>query len=229
MNFRHLAATSALLLGSLSSVLSAEAKPAAPPEGKSAAPTQPTEPKKKMETATFAGGCFWCIEAALERLEGVDTVESGYTNGKTKDPTYEQVCSGLTGHTEAVKIAFDPAVISYEKLLKVFLDLIDPTQVNAQGPDHGTQYRTGIYFHDDSQKATAEKLKQELAASGKYSKPIATEIQAAATWYAAEDYHQDYHEKHFEAGTGNYGYLCHVSAPKLEKLKKMGVALKAKK
>jgi peptide-methionine (S)-S-oxide reductase len=190
---------------------------------------KPVEAKTKMETATIAGGCFWCIEAALERLLGVESVESGYTNGKLKNPTYEQVCSGLTGHTEAVKITYDPKVISYEQLLKIFFHLIDPTQLNAQGPDRGTQYRSGIYYSTDEQKAAAEKVKEEVAKEGKYTKPIVTEIQKAGEWYPAEEYHQDYFTKHYEAKTGNWGYLCHVSAPKVEKLEKMGVALKPKK
>jgi peptide-methionine (S)-S-oxide reductase len=205
-----------------------DAKPATEAKNKESAKTDTTE-KKEMKTATIAGGCFWCIEAALERVKGIESVESGYTNGKTKNPTYEEVCSGLTGHTEGVKVTYDPSVITYEQLLRLFFELIDPTQVNAQGPDRGTQYRTGIYYTEESEKAIAQKLIKELTESGKYSKPIATEVEQAATWYPAEAYHQDYFTKHYEAGTGNHGYLCAVAAPKVEKLKKLGVALKEKK
>jgi peptide-methionine (S)-S-oxide reductase len=219
MKFSLISCLALLAIGT--SLAADDAKPAAA----KTEPTKPTAPKS-METVTLAGGCFWCIEAALERIQGISDVQSGYTNGKTKNPSYEEVCTGLTGHTEAVKITFDPAVITFEKVVEVFFALIDPTQVNAQGPDRGTQYRSGIYFANDAQKAAAEKLKTALATSGKYTKPIATEVVEAGTWYPAEEYHQNYFEKHYEAGTGNWGYLCNVSAPKVEKLKTLGVALK---
>ncbi len=226
----------AILLGLVPASAAEPEKPTSMPEKSEKASESPnapeskkTEPdKKKMEVATIAGGCFWCIEGALERLEGVASVESGYTNGKVKNPKYDQVCSGLTGHTEAVKITFDPAVITFEKLLQVFFELIDPTQLNAQGPDKGTQYRSGVYFHNDEQKAIALKVKAEVDKSGKWPKPVVSEIVAAETWYPAEEYHQDYFTKHYEAGTGNWGYLCHVTAPKIAKLQKLGVALKSK-
>lgn len=196
----------------------------------SAPPTDSNKPtvtkEKKMETATIAGGCFWCLEATFERVKGVENVVSGYTAGKTKNPTYEQVCSGLTGHTEAVQITFNPAEVTFESLLRLFFELHDPTTLNAQFPDTGTQYRSGIYCHDDKQKETAEKLKKELDSSGKFKKPIVTEIQKLDVFYPAEDSHQDYFESHYEKGTGNWGYLCRIVAPKVEKLKKLGVELK---
>jgi peptide-methionine (S)-S-oxide reductase len=225
--------TTALAVLVFASCGAAEDKPAkeadAKPQKESAeaANTKPTT--KKMETATIAGGCFWCIEAALERVKGIEKAEAGYTNGKTKNPTYEEICTGLTGHTEGLKVTYDPEVISYEKLLRLFFELIDPTQVNAQGPDRGTQYRTGIYYETEAQKAIADKVKAELDQSGKYSKKIATEIEKAGVWYPAEEYHQDYFDKHYEKGTGNHGYLCNVAAPKVDKLKKLGVELKEKK
>lgn len=179
-----------------------------------------------METATLAGGCFWCIEATLERLKGVEKAVSGYTGGKTKNPDYEAICTGLTGHAEAVQITFDPQVITFEALLKVFFQLHDPTTLNAQWPDTGTQYRSAIFYSDDTQKATAEKVLKEEDASGHFKKPIVTEITKLGEWYPAEAYHQDYFNTHMDKGTGNYGYVCKVVAPKVEKLKKLGVALK---
>jgi peptide-methionine (S)-S-oxide reductase len=190
------------------------------------APSKPQSEKPKMEIATIAGGCFWCLETTLGRVVGVEKVISGYTGGKTKDPTYEEVCSGLTGHAEAVQITFDPSIISYEKILDVFFALHDPTTLNAQGGDHGTQYRSAIYYHDDAQKAAAEKSKKALDASGHYSKPAVTEITKLGVWYPAEAYHQNYFNEHMPKGTGNLGYLCNVVAPKVEKLKKLGIALK---
>ena len=183
-------------------------------------------PAPTMETATLAGGCFWCLEATFQRLKGVDKVVSGYTGGKTKNPTYEEICTGLTGHAEAVQITYDPKVITYETLLQVFFALHDPTTLNAQKPDTGTQYRSAIYYHSDAQKAAAEKAKKDLDAAGTYPKPVVTEITALGTWYPAEDYHQNYFNEHMPKASGNYGYLCHVVAPKVEKLKKLGVELK---
>jgi peptide-methionine (S)-S-oxide reductase len=204
-----------LLLGTLSATAADDA-----------AKPQPVKPK--MEIATIAGGCFWCLEATIERIKGVDKVVSGYTGGKTKNPTYEEVCSGLTGHAEAVQISFDPQIISYEKVLQIFFDLHDPTTLNAQWPDHGTQYRSAIYYHDDAQKATADKVKQAVNASGKHKDPVVTEVTKMDIWYPAEDSHQNYFNDHMPNGTGNYRYLCNVVAPKVEKLKKMGIELKDK-
>ncbi len=148
-----------------------------------------------MEQATFAAGCFWGVELAFQKLKGVSDTKVGYTHGQTENPTYEQVCTGQTGHTEAVLVEFDPAVISYNELLDVFWSKHDPTQVNRQGPDIGTQYRSGIYFHTEEQNQQAIKSRDALDQSGRYSFPIATEIKPAAVFYPAEDYHQRYLEK----------------------------------
>ncbi len=179
-----------------------------------------------MEIATLAGGCFWCLEATLERVLGVEKVVSGYTGGKTKDPTYDEVCSGLTGHAEAVQITFNPKVIPYETILQLFFALHDPTTLNAQWPDHGTQYRSAIYYHSEAQKAAAEKAKQGVDDSGKHKAKVVTEITKLGTWYPAEDFHQNYFNDHMPKRSGNFGYLCNVVAPKVEKLKQLGIPLK---
>jgi peptide-methionine (S)-S-oxide reductase len=145
--------------------------------------------------ATFAGGCFWCMEPPFDVLDGVISTTSGYIGGSKKDPTYEEVSAGVTGHTEAVEIVYDPGKVSYEKLLDVFWHNIDPTTPNRQFCDRGNQYRTGVFFHDEQQKKLAEESKKAIEASGKLGKPIVTEITAAGTFYPAEEYHQDYYEK----------------------------------
>lgn len=191
----------------------------------SAAETPKSE-KPAMETITIAGGCFWCLDATFLRVKGVEKVLSGYTGGQTKNPTYEQICTGETGHAEAVQVTFDPKVITMDSLLNLFFQLHDPTTLNAQGPDQGTQYRSAIFYTSDAQKAAAEKAKKAVDASGLYSKPAVTEITALAIWYPAEDYHQGYFDEHMPKGSGNYGYLCRIVLPKVEKLKKLGVELK---
>ncbi len=148
-----------------------------------------------IEKATFAGGCFWCLEPPFEKIEGVVDVVSGYTGGLTPDPTYEEVCSGLTGHLEAVQVDFDPAKVGYEKLLEVFWQNIDPTDPEGQFVDRGSQYRTAIFYHDDTQRRLAEASKKKLEASGRFNRPIATEIHPAARFYPAEEYHQGYAKK----------------------------------
>ncbi|MBC8043331.1 MAG: peptide-methionine (S)-S-oxide reductase MsrA [Rhizobacter sp.] len=168
-----------------------------------------------LETATFATGCFWCTEAVFQRIEGVVAVESGYISGKVKNPTYEQVCTGSTGHAEAIQIKFDPAKISYDELLTVFWHTHDPTTLNRQGNDTGTQYRSGIFYHTAAQKDAAEKSKQKITAENVWSNPIVTEITAASTWYPAEAYHQDYFNQH-----PNQGYCAAVINPKLQKFRK---------
>ncbi len=150
-----------------------------------------TERKK----ATFAGGCFWCMEHPFEKLEGVVEVISGYTGGYKENPTYEEVSSGSTGHLEAVRVIYDPSKITYSDLLNVFWKQIDPTDANGQFVDRGTQYRTAIFYHDEEQKRLAEKSKEEHERSGKFGKPIVTEIIKASEFYSAEDYHQDYYKK----------------------------------
>jgi peptide methionine sulfoxide reductase msrA/msrB len=153
--------------------------------------------------ATLAGGCFWGMEELLRKLPGVLNIVVGYTGGTTDLPTYEQVHTGRTGHAEAVQIVFDPAVLSYEKILRYFFRLHDPTTPNRQGNDVGTQYRSAIFFHDEEQRGTAERVKAEVDASGKWRKPVATQIVPAGKFYPAEDYHQDYLQKHPD------GYTCH--------------------
>jgi peptide-methionine (S)-S-oxide reductase len=147
------------------------------------------------EIATFGAGCFWGVEAAFSRVPGVIEAVSGYSGGRTENPTYKEVCTDETGHAEVVQVTFDPAKVTFENLLEVFWGLHDPTQVNRQGPDFGSQYRTAVFFHTPEQEAIAKKLKATLDASGKFRKPIATEITAAGPFYRAEEYHQKYLEK----------------------------------
>jgi peptide-methionine (S)-S-oxide reductase len=146
-------------------------------------------------TATFAGGCFWCMEPPFDELDGVISTTSGYTGGSKQNPTYEEVSSGTTGHTEAVQVVYDPKRISYERLLEVFWRNIDPVTPNAQFCDHGTQYRSGIFYHDEAQRRLAEESKRALESSGRFKAPIVTEIVAAGSFYPAEEYHQDYYKK----------------------------------
>ena len=149
----------------------------------------------EKETAIFAAGCFWGVEAAFRQVPGVLATAVGYTGGALADPTYRDVCSGRTGHAEAVEVTYDPARVSYDRLLQVFWENHDPTQVNRQGPDHGTQYRSAVFFRTPEQQAAALAAKARLAASGRYRRPIATEITPASAFYRAEDYHQQYLEK----------------------------------
>jgi peptide-methionine (S)-S-oxide reductase len=167
-----------------------------------------------QEIATFAGGCFWCVEAVFKDLAGVETVESGYIGGRTINPTYKQVCGGDTGHAEAIRVSFDPEVIRYDDLLDVFFHTHDPTQLNRQGNDIGTQYRSAIFPHDAEQEAAARAA--ITRAQPDWPKPIVTTIEPLATWYPAEDYHQDYWE-----GEGQRNPYClAVIPPKLQKLRK---------
>ena len=147
------------------------------------------------ETATFGAGCFWGIEAAFRQVPGVVDAVVGYSGGHTENPTYKDVCTDETGHAEVVQVTFDPSKLTYEQLLDAFWQMHDPTQVNRQGPDFGSQYRTAIFFHSPEQEAAAEKAKAALQASGKFRKPIATEITAAGPFYRGEEYHQRYLEK----------------------------------
>lgn len=156
-----------------------------------------------QELATFGAGCFWGVEAAFRRVPGVIDAVVGYSGGRTANPTYRDVCSDDTGHAEVVQVTFDPEKVSYPQLLDVFWTVHDPTQVNRQGPDYGTQYRTAIFFHSPEQEAAAKKAKQELQASGKFRAPIATEITPAGTFWRAEEYHQRYLEKRGAAS-------CHI-------------------
>ena len=171
---------------------------------------------KKDEVATFAAGCFWCIEAQFLQLNGVSKVKSGYIGGHVDNPTYEQVCNGDTGHAEAINIHYDPNVISYDELLAAFWQSHDPTQLNRQGNDIGTQYRSAIFYHNEEQKQKAETYKDKLNKEHIYSSPIVTEISAYGTFYPAEAYHQDYYNNN-----KNQGYCMFVIQPKLEKFKKV--------
>jgi peptide-methionine (S)-S-oxide reductase len=169
----------------------------------------------KTEIATLAGGCFWCLEAAFGRLKGVVRVISGYAGGHVADPSYAQVCGGTTGHAEVVQITFDPQVISFRELLEFFFSIHDPTTLNRQGADVGTQYRSTIFYHTLEQKAEAERMITELAASGVWDQPIVTEVKPFAEFYPAEEYHQQYYRKNPEQP-----YCQLVIAPKLAKLSK---------
>jgi peptide-methionine (S)-S-oxide reductase len=169
-----------------------------------------------LEKATFGSGCFWCTEAIFENLNGVTSVISGYAGGHVDNPTYEEVCTGTTGHAEVTQIAYDPKIITYDELLEVFWKTHDPTTLNRQGNDVGPQYRSVIFYHNEEQKALAEKYKDELNKSGAWDNPIVTEITAYTNFYPAEKYHQNYYENN-----PNQGYCAFVIAPKLEKFKKV--------
>ena len=169
-----------------------------------------------LEKATFGSGCFWCTEAIFERLNGVVKVESGYAGGTVKNPTYEQVCSGTTGHAEVTQITYNPKVITYDELLEVFWKTHDPTTLNRQGNDAGTQYRSVIFYNSDEQKRLAEKYKEELNKSGIWDKPIVTEISPFTNFYPAEKYHQNYYDNN-----PAQPYCSFVIAPKLEKFEKV--------
>jgi peptide-methionine (S)-S-oxide reductase len=169
-----------------------------------------------MATATLAGGCFWCLEAVYEQVQGVTSVESGYTGGRVANPSYKQVCSGTTGHAEAVRMTYDPAAISYRELLEIFFDIHDPTTLNRQGADIGTQYRSAIYYHDEAQKEAAEATIAELEAAGRFKNPIVTEVTPAGRFYVAEDYHQEYFRNN-----PRQPYCRAVVAPKVKKFQKL--------
>jgi len=171
--------------------------------------------EKQRETATFANGCFWCTEAIFQRLKGVETVISGYTGGTIENPTYDQVCSGKTGHAETLQITFDPEVISYEKLLEIFFRTHDPTTLNRQGNDVGTQYRSAIFYHNNTQEKIAEKIKKTFDQEGAYSDPIVTTIEPFTQFYPADPHHQNYYDRNTDAP-----YCRYVINPKLQKLLK---------
>jgi peptide-methionine (S)-S-oxide reductase len=170
----------------------------------------------ELETATLASGCFWCTEAIFQQLDGVEHVASGYTGGQIKNPAYREVCDGTTGHAEAIQIQYDPQKISFIKLLEVFFSTHNPTTLNQQGADVGTQYRSAIFYHTDKQRQEAEKVIQQLNASGAWDDPIVTEITPASTFYIAEDYHQNYFNNNSTAAYCNF-----VIVPKIEKFKKV--------
>jgi peptide-methionine (S)-S-oxide reductase len=170
----------------------------------------------KLAKATFAGGCFWCTEAVYAELKGVKGVTSGYIGGQVPNPTYKQVCTGQTGHAEAIEIEYDPQVVSFEKLLEVFFATHDPTTLNRQGADTGTQYRSGVFYHDDGQKRSAEAVIKALDEAHVFPAKIVTEVTPASTFYPAEDYHQDYF-----ANNPFQPYCQAVAAPKVAKVRKV--------
>lgn len=169
-----------------------------------------------LATATLGAGCFWCIEAVFQNLKGVESVVSGYMGGKVKNPTYREVCSGLTGHAEVAQIKYDPEQLTFKELLEVFWKTHDPTTLNRQGNDVGTQYRSAVFYHNDEQKELAEHYKKELDASGYYPDPIVTEISPAVEFYVAEDYHQNYFNDN-----SSQPYCNFVVRPKVEKFKQV--------
>lgn len=170
----------------------------------------------KLEKATFGGGCFWCTEALFQYLDGVTKVTSGYSGGDIANPSYEAVCSGTTGHAEVIQVTYDPAKITYDQLLEAFWQSHDPTQLNRQGNDVGTQYRSVIFYHNDEQRKEAAFYKEKLQQSGAYDKPVVTEISPLKNFYKAEDYHQNYYNQN-----GSQPYCSYVIRPKLEKFRKV--------
>jgi peptide-methionine (S)-S-oxide reductase len=173
-------------------------------------------PTAGVDTAVFAGGCFWGIEAVFEHIKGVRTAESGYAGGTVKDPSYEEVSSGRTGHAESVRVVFDPAQVSYAQLLQVFFSVAhDPTQLNMQGPDHGTQYRSAIFYTSDAQKRAAESYIQQMTKAHTFKRPIVTQVAPLTRFNLAEGYHQDYMEHH-----PDQPYIVYNDAPKVENLKR---------
>ena len=170
----------------------------------------------EQELATFAGGCFWCLEAAYDELRGVHNVDSGYTGGETANPSYEQVCSGRTGHAEVVQVAYDPDVVSYRDLVEVFFTVHDPTQLNRQGADVGTQYRSAIFTHSPEQEKVAREVMEDLEREDVFGAPIVTTIESLSTFYPAEKFHRDYY-----ARNEGQPYCQAVISPKLSKLRKM--------
>ncbi len=169
-----------------------------------------------LETATFGAGCFWCTEAIFQQVKGVISVSSGYSGGKIKNPSYKEVCMGTTGHAEAIQITFNPKVVSYKDLLEIFWQTHDPTTLNKQGADEGTQYRSAIFYHSEEQRTLAEKYKKELDASKAFANPIVTEITAYTNFYKAEEYHQNYFNLN-----GSQPYCSYVIQPKLDKFRKV--------
>jgi len=169
-----------------------------------------------LETATFGSGCFWCTEAIFQNVDGVFKVESGYSGGKVKNPSYKEICSGLTGHAEVIQVKYDPQTVSYEELLEIFWQTHDPTTLNRQGADVGTQYRSVVFYHNDAQKKLAEHYKQKLQENKVFDDPVVTEISPFETFYKAEDYHQNYYNLNSSAP-----YCSYVIQPKLEKFKKV--------
>ncbi len=220
MFLRFTTAYSRLAMLSLAAMLAQAVAPAQEPGQASSPSAGTTDPVQKSEKepatqlATFGGGCFWCVEAVFENVRGVTDVDSGYSGGRTRNPSYKQVCSGRTGHAEVCQIHFDPQQISYAELLEIFWKTHDPTTLNRQGPDTGTQYRSVIFYHSPEQKSLAEKYKQKLDEAGAFPSKIVTEITKAQTFYPAEAEHQDFYRLN-----PRYGYCAAIVAPKVEKFK----------
>lgn len=223
MQTRTVASLVVLLAASLLIAAAQSAEPAVSKKAKAtkdkaaelADETKEAESPARLEEATLGSGCFWCAEAVFQQIKGVKSVVSGYSGGTLKNPTYQDVLTGLTGHAEVVQITFDPDVISYEELLEIFWKSHDPTKLNEQGPDHGTQYRSVIFYHSDEQKAAAEKSKQKHTRPGRTAPKIVTEITKFSEFYPAEDYHQDYFKNNPRAE-----YCQTFIRPKVNKVKK---------
>lgn len=179
-------------------------------------PTKDMSEQSQLDTATFGAGCFWCVEAIFQNLNGVKSVVSGYSGGKIKNPAYREVCMGVTGHAEVIQLTYDPSVVTYDELLEVFWQTHDPTTLNKQGADVGTQYRSVVFYHNEKQKELAESYKKKLDASGAFDKPIVTEISPLINFYKAEADHQDYYNQN-----SDQPYCSFVIKPKLEKFKKV--------
>ncbi|MDB5228323.1 MAG: peptide methionine sulfoxide reductase [Bacteroidota bacterium] len=171
---------------------------------------------KNLEVATLGGGCYWCMEAVFQRLDGVEKVESGFSGGKEKNPSYRDVCTGTTGHAEVIHITFDPSKVPFSEILKVFFTMHDPTTLNQQGNDVGTQYRSVVFYHNDAQKKAAEEIISELNKAHAYPSPIVTEVTQFDKFYKAEDYHQNYYNNN-----KSQGYCAYVIQPKIEKFEKV--------
>lgn len=182
----------------------------------SGAGQKPAHSSTEMDTATFGAGCFWCVEAVFQRLEGVMSVKSGYMGGTIKNPSYREVCAGITGHAEVCQVVYDTTKVSFDVLLQVFWKTHDPTTLNRQGNDIGTQYRSAVFYHNEEQRIKAESYKKQLNEVGAYPSPIITEIKPSAVFYEAEDYHQNYYNQN-----GSQGYCQYVIQPKVEKLEKV--------
>jgi len=171
---------------------------------------------KQLETITLGAGCFWCVEAVFQNLNGIERVVSGYSGGHIKNPAYREVCNGVTGHAEVIQLEFDPAIVSVEEILQVFWQTHDPTTLNRQGNDIGTQYRSAVFYHTEQQRLIAERYKEELNKSNTFDHPIVTEITAFTNFYPAEDHHQNYFNQH-----GEESYCQYVVRPKVEKFQKL--------
>lgn len=203
--------TTVLLLN----IWSCSGQPAATSKSTQVAKDEIIKSMDSLEVATLGAGCFWCVEAIFQDIKGVKKVESGYSGGNIKNPSYKEVCNGTTGHAEVVQVTFDPKEVSFSSILEVFFSTHDPTTLNRQGADVGTQYRSAIFYHSEEQKKVAEIAKEAAQASGDWSNPIVTEITAYSNFYKAEDYHQDYYNQN-----GTQPYCQIVITPKIDKFKK---------